>query len=147
MTVEIRETTFDPWQTISHYQDNVLGHAGLYGATTVFVGTMREFNEEVTVQAMKLEHYPAMTVKYLEKISSQARQRWDILDTLIIHRVGNLQPNDPIVLLAVWAAHRTASFEACRFLIEELKSRAPFWKKETLLDGERWVSGNKEKDT
>ncbi len=142
MSVEIRDTSFDPWQTINRYQTEVLGHAGLYGATAIFVGTMREFNEEVSVLAMSLEHYPGMTVKYLEGISSQARQRWDILDTLIVHRVGNLQPNDPIVLVAAWSAHRAAAFDACRFLIEELKSRAPFWKKETLLEGERWVEHN-----
>ncbi len=140
--VEIRSTPFDPWQEISRYQRDVLDAAGKYGATAVFVGTMRDFNEGDAVQGMLLEHYPGMTERYLEKISREAATRWDILDSLILHRVGELHPDDPIVLVAVWSAHRAAAFDASRYLMEELKSRAPFWKKETLPGGSRWVEKN-----
>jgi molybdopterin synthase catalytic subunit len=84
-----------------------------------------------------------MTSLYLDKIASEALQRWNILDTFIIHRVGHINPDDSIVLIAVWSAHRNEAFEACRYIIEELKHRAPFWKKETLKDNsERWVTQN-----
>lgn len=143
MLTQIREMPINPWEEVVHYQETVLGRAGNYGATVVFVGTMREFSEDVAnIQGMHLEHYPGMTEKHLETISEEARERWEVLDTLIVHRVGDLRPNDPIVLVAVWAAHRGAAFEAGRFLIEELKSRAPFWKKEIMADDQRWVEHN-----
>ena len=142
MTVEIREQGFDPYREVSNYQQRVLDAAGKYGATAVFVGSMRDINEGDVVQTMTLEHYPGMTERYLQKISQEAEQRWDIIDSLIIHRVGELQPDEPIVLVAVWSAHRAAAFEASRFLMEELKSRAPFWKKEVLPTGSRWVEKN-----
>ncbi|TNF37534.1 MAG: molybdenum cofactor biosynthesis protein MoaE [Gammaproteobacteria bacterium] len=141
MAIELRVRDFDPWQEIQRYQANHLA-AGKYGATASFVGSMRDFNEGDSVQAMHLEHYPGMTENYLNKICDEARSRWDILDCLIIHRVGEVRPNDPIVLTVVWSAHRAAAFDACRFLMEELKSRAPFWKKEKLASGERWVDKN-----
>lgn len=142
MAVEIRPQEFEPYQEVSAYQRGVLRAAGKYGATAVFVGSMRDFNEGDEVRAMTLEHYPGMTEQYLEKISLEARQRWDLIDSLIIHRVGDVYPNDTIVLVAVWSAHRAAAFEASRYLMEELKSRAPFWKKETLIEGSRWVEKN-----
>ena len=142
MSVELRGEPFDPWQELQTYQSAKPKLAGKFGATSIFVGTMRDFNEGNDVQAMTLEHYPAMTQKHLEDISAEAKQRWDILDTLIIHRYGDIQPNDPIVLLAVWSAHRSESFPACRYLIEELKTRAPFWKQEQTEDGARWVEHN-----
>ncbi|MGB5727905.1 MAG: molybdenum cofactor biosynthesis protein MoaE, partial [Thiogranum sp.] len=89
-----------------------------------------------------LEHYPGMTESYLEKISRDAVQRWDLMDSLIVHRVGELLPGEPIVLVAVWSMHRKAAFEASRYLMEELKSKAPFWKKEQLREGARWVERN-----
>lgn len=141
MAIELRGAAFDPYDELRRHQDR-LGRLGKYGATVCFVGTMRDFNEDRPVQAMTLEHYAGMTEKHLERISDEARRRWDILDTLIIHRVGELRPNDPIVLVAVWSAHRAAAFEACRYLIEELKSRAPFWKSELLDDKTRWVEQN-----
>ena len=142
MRVEIVEQSFDPWQQLQAYQAQQLP-AGQYGATAVFVGTMRDFNEGDAVTGMTLEHYPGMTESYLEQISQQAAQQWSLLDSLIIHRVGPLAPNEPIVLVTVWSAHRKDAFEASRWLMEELKSRAPFWKKETLEDGEgRWVENN-----
>ena len=142
MRVEIRERPFDPWQEIPTHQLRAVP-AGRYGATAVFVGTMRDFNEGEGVRGMTLEHYPGMTERYLEKISAEAAERWDLLDSLIIHRVGELGPDDPIVLVAVWSAHRKDAFEASRWLMEALKSRAPFWKKERLADAsERWVEKN-----
>lgn len=142
MTVEIRAVDFDPYREVSQYQRGTLQAAGKYGATAVFVGSMRDFNEGDDVRAMTLEHYPGMTEQYLEKISLEASQRWDLIDSLIIHRVGEVHPNDAIVVVAVWSAHRAAAFEASRYLMEELKSRAPFWKKETLTQGSRWVEKN-----
>ncbi|MGD9601503.1 MAG: molybdenum cofactor biosynthesis protein MoaE [Gammaproteobacteria bacterium] len=115
---------------------------GAVGATATFVGTMRDFNEGDTVRAMTLEHYPGMTERHLEDICADARRRWTLLETLVVHRIGDILPGDPIVLVAVWSAHRAEAFEACRFIMEDLKSRAPFWKKETLAGGTRWVSGN-----
>ncbi len=141
MKVAILADPFDPWATLLDYQ-RTEEFAGRYGATAVFVGTMRDFNEGDSVRAMTLEHYPGMTERYLEKISRQARERWSLVDSLIVHRVGALLPNDPIVLVAVWSAHRAAAFDASRYLMEELKSRAPFWKKETLVEGSRWVEHN-----
>ncbi|MFQ6023090.1 MAG: molybdenum cofactor biosynthesis protein MoaE [Acidiferrobacterales bacterium] len=142
MRIEVRESGFNPWDEVERYQNEVVGYHGKCGATASFVGTMRDFNEGKTVRAMKLEHYPGMTEKHLREISEQAAAEWDILDALIIHRVGELRPDDPIVLVAVWAAHRAAAFAACRYLIEELKARAPFWKKESMEDETRWLQGN-----
>ena len=141
MAVEIHNHSFDPWQAIQQYQQQYI-EAGKYGATASFVGTMRDFNEGDQVQAMTLEHYPGMTESYLDKICDEAKTRWDIIDCLIVHRVGDIMPDDPIVLTVVWSAHRAAAFDACRFLMEELKSKAPFWKKENLEQGHRWVEKN-----
>jgi len=141
MGVELRDTAFDPWRDLQAYQATQLP-AGGFGATAVFVGSLRDFNEGDAVQAMFLEHYPGMTERYLEQLRAEALARWDILDALIVHRVGELQPADPIVLVAVWSAHRAAAVEACRYLMEEIKTRAPFWKKETLGEGARWVEHN-----
>jgi molybdopterin synthase catalytic subunit len=142
VTVRILDSGFDPWALLADYQRDRAPRDGSFGATAVFVGSMRDFNEGDTVQGMFLEHYPGMTEGYLEKISGTAAQRWDLLDSLIVHRIGALQPGEPIVLVAVWSAHRQAAFEASRFLMEELKSRAPFWKKEQLETGTRWVKHN-----
>lgn len=142
MSVEILAEPFDPWVYLGRYQE--AGHKlpGEYGATAVFVGTMRDFNEGDEVKGMFLEHYPGMTEAYLEKILAAACSRWDLSDGLIVHRVGDLAPGDPIVLVAVWSVHRKAAFDASRHLMEELKSRAPFWKKEQLAEGARWVEKN-----
>jgi len=113
------------------------------GAAAHFIGTMRNHNEGDAVSSLTLEHYPAMTAKELAKIIDDAHAKWNLIDALIVHRVGTMTPGDPIVLTAVWSAHRADAFEACRYLMEELKSRAPFWKKETLADGkDRWVEKN-----
>ncbi len=141
MSAHISPQTFDPWQTITqHQQQSALDKQ--FGATATFIGSMRDFNDGTDVSGMMLEHYPEMTQRYLEKIEQQANQKWNLLDTLIVHRVGHINPADPIVLIACWSAHRRASLDACNWLIEELKHHAPFWKKETRQDGERWVEQN-----
>jgi len=109
------------------------------GAIASFVGLARDLNEGREVLEMTLEHYPGMTERALEDIVSQARQRWDIIDALIVHRIGAIAPLEQIVLVAVTSMHRHNAFEACRFLIDYLKTDAPFWKKERTPDGSRWV--------
>jgi molybdopterin synthase catalytic subunit len=109
------------------------------GAVAAFVGTVRDVNDAARVAALTLEHYPGMTEKALEAIVAEARARFDIYEALVIHRVGTLQPTDQIVLVVVTSAHRGAAFDACSFLMDYLKTRAPFWKKEQTPDGARWV--------
>ncbi len=141
--IEITEQAFDPWQRLVSYQADSMQGRTDYGATAVFVGTMRDFNEGDTVQSMTLEHYPAMTQKQLSNIITHSFSRWEIQNALIVHRVGNILPAEPIVLVAVWSAHRAEAFDACRQLMEDLKHKAPFWKKEQLTEGSnRWVEKN-----
>jgi len=109
------------------------------GAVVTFVGTVRDMNDGSQIQGMTLEHYPGMTEKALETIITQARSRWDVYKTLVIHRVGPLLPEDQIVLVAVTSAHRGAAFAACEFIMDFLKTAAPFWKKEETPQGARWV--------
>jgi molybdopterin synthase catalytic subunit len=109
------------------------------GAIVSFVGTVRDLNEGEQIAEMALEHYPGMTEKALEDIIAQARSRWDLFDALVIHRVGPLKPLDQIVLVAVTSAHRGEAFAACEFIIDYLKTQAPFWKKEQTPQGARWV--------
>ena len=109
------------------------------GAVASFIGLVRDVNEGTGVATLTLEHYPAMTEKALAAIVGQAQQRWEILDCVLIHRVGTLQPTDQIVLVMVASAHRGHAFEACEFIMDYLKTQAPFWKKEATPDGERWV--------
>ncbi len=116
------------------------------GAIASFVGLVRDVNEGDAVGGMTLEHYPGMTEKALENIVSEARSRWDIDDALVIHRVGSLQPGDQIVLVVVSSAHRGDAFQACEFLMDYLKTRAPFWKKERTAQGERWVDARSSDD-
>ncbi len=142
MSIEVTTKPFNPWARLQAHETSLNSHSGKYGAVATFVGTMRDSNEGDLVQTMWLEHYPGMTEKYLEKISQTAFQRWKIIDSLIIHRVGEMHPHDTIVLVAAWAEHRAPAFEACRYLIEELKHHAPFWKRETLREGSRWVETN-----
>jgi molybdopterin synthase catalytic subunit len=114
------------------------GQAGV-GAVCSFLGTVRDRNEGDAVASMELEHYPGMTEKAIEAMIDQAHQRFDILGARVIHRVGLLQPMDQIVLVAVTSAHRGQSFLACEFLMDYLKTQAPFWKKEQTPQGARWV--------
>jgi len=141
MKIEITDQPYDPWKLVADHQQ-VLDARGKFGAATVFVGSMRDFNLGDDVQSMFLEHYPGMTERYLEKIAQQAEQQWPLLEVLICHRVGQIHPADAIVVTAVWSAHRAEAFAACRFLIEELKHKAPFWKKEHTQNGLRWVEEN-----
>lgn len=143
MAIRLSEGEFDPWQTLQIHQAEQAALAGKYGATAVFVGTMRDFNLDDQVTGMWLEYYPGMTEAELAKIVAEAEQRWPLLDSLVVHRVGHVLPDQTLVLVAVWSAHRAAAFDASRFIMEALKSRAPFWKQETLGDGQqRWVAGN-----
>lgn len=109
------------------------------GAVVTFSGLVRDFNDGRDVTGLKLEHYPGMTEKALNEIAQQASERWDLLAITIIHRVGQLHLSDQIVLVAVASAHRGDAFHACEFVMDYLKTRAPFWKKETTKEGEFWV--------
>ena len=109
------------------------------GGLASFVGLVRDANDGSAVSSMTLEHYPGMTEKALEDICVQAQERWDLIDTLVVHRVGPLNPGDRIVLVGVASAHRGEAFAACEFIMDYLKTRAPFWKKEQTADGGRWV--------
>lgn len=143
MTIKICPQPFDPWRETVDYQSGLSALAGKYGATNAFVGTMRDFNEGDEVNRMVLEYYPGMTEKQLGRIIEQAAEQWPILDALLVHRVGEIMPNDPIVLVAVWTSHRGDAFDAGRYIMEALKSSAPFWKKEILNSGQgRWVEKN-----
>lgn len=116
------------------------------GAVAAFVGTVRDVNDGDGVSTMTLEHYPGMTERSLVEIAGQAHERWRIQDCLIIHRVGRLLPLDQIVLVAVTSAHRGDAFAACEFVMDQLKTRAPFWKKEHTPHGERWVEARDSDD-
>lgn len=109
------------------------------GAVVTFLGTVRDLNEGAEVKGMTLEHYPGMTEKALQEIIHEAQARWDIYKALVIHRVGPLLPEDQIVLVAVTSAHRGEAFAACEFIMDYLKSAAPFWKREETPEGGRWV--------
>ncbi|MDR2876091.1 MAG: molybdopterin synthase catalytic subunit MoaE [Methylobacillus sp.] len=109
------------------------------GAVAAFVGQVRDLNEGDAVSGLALEHYPGMTEKALESIVAQAKNRWKIFDALVIHRIGLLKPSDQIVLVVVSGAHRGEAFAACEFIMDFLKTDAPFWKKEQTGHGERWV--------
>jgi len=116
------------------------------GALASFVGLVRDANDGRPIAGMTLEHYPGMTEKALEEICREAHARWDLLDTLVIHRVGPLVPGDRIVLVGVSSAHRGEAFRACEFIMDYLKTRAPFWKREETPDGPRWVEARASDD-
>ncbi len=141
MKIEITDIPFNPWIQLQHYEQTQLSvEKGQWGAVVNFVGTVRNHHQGDSVTTLFLEHYPGMTERCLQQLAETALQQWEISDVLVMHRVGQLQPNETIVLIAVWAAHRQPAFEACRFLIEELKAKAPFWKQETLENKvKRWV--------
>ena len=140
--INVIEQPFNPWQQLQEHEDQ-LSADGRCGAVASFVGKMRDFNEGDDVQGMFLEHYPEMTTQYLQQLADTASQRWGLLGSLVVHRVGEIQPNQTIVLTAAWSSHRAEALLACQFLIEELKHNAPFWKRETLVGGQtRWVERN-----
>ncbi len=117
------------------------------GAVVSFVGTVRDLNEGAHVAELELEHYPGMTEKSLEDIVAQARERWPLYGALVIHRIGPMKPLDQIVLVACTAAHRGEAFAACEFIMDYLKTDAPFWKKEQTPEGARWVDARSSDDS
>ena len=135
MTVRVQTADFDVGAEIARLR---AGDKAV-GAVAAFVGTVRDVNDATQVGGLTLEHYAGMTEAALEDIVAQARRRFDIRDALVVHRVGALAPGDQIVLVAVTSAHRGMAFDACEFVMDYLKTRAPFWKKERRPDGERWV--------
>jgi molybdopterin synthase catalytic subunit len=135
LSVRVQTDDFDAGAEMAAMR---LGNSKI-GAIASFVGIVRDLNEGSEVAELTLEHYPGMTEKALEKIVAEAKTRWDIYDALVIHRVGTLKPTDQIVLVVVASAHRGEAFEACEFLMDYLKTRAPFWKQEKTPDGTRWV--------
>ena len=116
------------------------------GAVASFIGVVRDLNDGESVGRMTLEHYPGMTEKALEAIVLEARSRWDIIDVTVVHRVGELKPTDQIVLVVVAGGHRGEAFAACEFIMDYLKTRAPFWKKEQTPEGARWVEARASDD-
>jgi molybdopterin synthase catalytic subunit len=135
MTVRVQKEDFD----VSAELAALRGSNPRVGAIASFIGLARDLNEGRQVLGMTLEHYPGMTERALEAIVEQARQRWNIIDALIVHRIGAIAPLDQIVLVAVASLHRQDAFDACRFLIDYLKTDAPFWKKEQTPQGSEWV--------
>lgn len=140
--VRVQEADFDLGAEIKALR---LGNPGI-GAVASFIGCVRDMNEGDRVGLMYLEHYPGMTESELIKICAGASERWDIFDTLVIHRVGALKPLDQIVCVVVASAHRGESFSACEFIMDYLKTRAPFWKRESTPHGERWVDARAKDD-
>ncbi len=133
--VRVQAADFDPGAELAALR---LGKSQI-GALASFVGLVRELNDGAGVSELTLEHYPGMTEKALEEIIAEARRRWTLIDVLLIHRVGRLLPTDQIVLVAVASAHRGEAFAACEFIMDYLKTRAPFWKREVTAAGARWV--------
>jgi molybdopterin synthase catalytic subunit len=142
MTVRIQAEDFDIGTEVATMRR---GNPAI-GAIASFVGLVRDVNEGDTVSDMTLEHYPGMTEKAIEKIIAQARARWNVIDALVVHRVGRLKPTDQIVLVTVASSHRGDAFAACEFVMDYLKTRAPFWKKESTERGGRWVEARASDD-
>ena len=143
MTVRVQTEDFDLGREVANLRTS--GGRGV-GAIACFVGVVRDMNDAAPIEAMTLEHYPGMTEKALAEIVADARARWRLDDAVVIHRVGELRPSDQIVLVAVSSAHRGDAFSACQFIMDYLKTRAPFWKKEKTPEGERWVDARTSDD-
>jgi molybdopterin synthase catalytic subunit len=137
MAIRVQNAMFDPGAELNALHAANTG----VGAVVGFVGYVRDFNDGLDVRGMFLEHYPGMTEKALAAIVVEAEQRWPLLKVEVLHRVGTLEPGEPIVFVGVASAHRQAAFEACDFVMDYLKTRAAFWKKEDTADGPRWVEG------
>ena len=140
--VRIQTEDFDLSQEMAQLR---AGNARV-GAIVSFIGTVRDLNEGAAVAEMELEHYPGMTEQAIQAIIEQAKARWPIYGAQVIHRVGPLKPMDQIVLVAVTSPHRGEAFSACEFIIDYLKTEAPFWKKEQTPDGARWVDARSSDD-
>lgn len=143
MSVRVQEADFDVGAELAALR---AGDARV-GALASFLGLVRDVNDGAAVSEMTLEHYPGMTEKALEEIVAEAKGRWDIYDALVIHRVGPLLPCDQIVFVAVTGAHRGEAFAACEFIMDYLKTRAPFWKREATPAGARWVDARETDDS
>ena len=135
MRVRIQQEDFDAGAEIARLRAN----NPKIGAVASFIGIVRDLNEGAAVGSITLEHYPGMTDKALTSIAQQAKARWNLLDVLIIHRIGTLAPTDQIVLVVTTSSHRGDAFAACQFVMDYLKTEAPFWKKELTAEGTRWV--------
>lgn len=142
MTIHVQQEDFDTGAEIARMR---LSRPDI-GAVVAFVGQVRDVNNGHPVAAMTLEHYPGMTEKALQAIVDEAKSRWNIMDALVIHRVGALQPTDQIVLVVVAGAHRGEAFAGCEFIMDYLKTAAPFWKKESTPQGEHWVDARESDD-
>lgn len=140
MPTHIIDDDYQPYQWLSEFEMQL--PTGRDGASASFIGTMRNHHADREITSMHLEHYPAMTQLYLDKLEQQALQNWPLSDCLILHRVGTIYPGEAIVLIGCWSAHRRAALDSCNWLIEELKYKAPFWKKELTEKGAHWVRGN-----
>ena len=136
-TVRVQTEPFDFGQ---EYESFLAGDRAA-GAVASFVGRVRETNDNDEIKTLELEHYPGMTEKVMLEVLQQAQERWPLLGARVIHRVGALKPADNIVLVLTASAHRHAALDACAFIMDHLKTRATFWKKETTPDGQRWVKG------
>jgi molybdopterin synthase catalytic subunit len=142
MGVRIQTHDFDVGEEVSVMRRN----NPAIGAVASFVGVVRDVNEGDAVTEMTLEHYPGMTERSIEEIVQQARARWNVIDARVVHRVGVLKPTDQIVMVAVASGHRGDAFAACEFIMDYLKTRAPFWKKERTREGSRWVDARASDD-
>ena len=143
MDVRLMPEPFDPWREIQEYLATSGEQSGNLGAIAVFVGVMRDRSGGAGLRAMELEHYPEMTRPHLERLAAEARRRHGLADVLLRHRVGRVEPGEAIVLVAAWAGRRREAYAGNRFLMEELKSSAPLWKREEFADGRRrWVERN-----
>lgn len=143
MTVRVQEADFDLGAELAALRAN----DPRVGALASFLGLVRDINDGSSVSEMTLEHYPGMTEKALEAIVTEAKERWDLYDVLVIHRVGPLKPCDQIVLVGVTSAHRGEAFAACEFVMDYLKTRAPFWKREATPEGAHWVDARETDDS
>src|SRR5256886_4362564 len=142
MAVRIQTGDFDVAREIA----TLRGDDARVGAVAAFVGLVRDINDAAAVSTLTLEHYPGMTEKALSRIVEEAKSRWNVYDALVIHRVGELKPTDQIVLVVVTGAHRGEAFAACEFIMDYLKTRAPFWKKEETPQGAHWVEARSSDD-
>jgi molybdopterin synthase catalytic subunit len=142
MAVRVQHDDFDAGAEIARLR----GNDPKVGAIASFIGVARDVNDGDRVATLSLEHYPGMTERALEEICAQARKRWNIIDILVVHRIGTLKPTDQIVLVVVTSAHRAEAFAACEFVMDYLKTDAPFWKKETTPGGGRWVEARQHDD-
>lgn len=142
MSVSVQREDFDIGRELDALSRGLTG----IGGVASFIGLVRDMADGSDVSAMTLEHYPGMTERQLEAIEREARQRWSLAATRIVHRYGRLEPGDRIVLVACASSHRAAALEACAFLIDWLKTKAPFWKREDTPEGERWVEAKESDD-